>query len=70
MLSKDFKFRLDFLSLFLTGESEVESPSALKLRFFVFMLSVVFRPSRPFRRGFGNYIDTYIKLTFHPLFCF
>lgn len=63
MLSKDLRLRLAFRSLFLTGESDVNSLSNLKLRFFVWMLKVGLSPSRPFSCGFVNYISSCIKLT-------
>lgn len=51
MLSKDFRFRLDFLKRLLTGDSDVDSLSALKLRFFVLILNKFFLAKRPFRWG-------------------
>lgn len=64
MLSKDLRLRLDFRNRLLTGDSDVDSLSPLKLRFFVLILNKLFLAKRPFSWGLVNYISTCIKLTF------
>lgn len=62
MLSKDFRFRLDFLKRLLTGDSDVDSLSTLKLRFFVLILNKFFLAKRPFRWGIVIYIKYLYKI--------
>lgn len=56
MFWRDLRFSLAFLSLCLTGDSEVDSPSPLKLRFLVLINSFDLSLLLSLSPGFDYYI--------------
>jgi hypothetical protein len=56
MFWRDLRFSLAFLSLFLTGDYEVDSPSPLKLRFLVLINSFDLSLFLSLSPGFDYYI--------------